>query len=147
MSAAADSRTCQSGGHGRERRLGRFPIEPHPDLYVAERELFDRLVPFVEQASLEQEPGADVGPKLVAVARSILGLEDVRLRLETGDTRDLGLAELIIRRQRRKLLRKQRRERVVHASRLDANHLGIGVIAAHLLAVADDLPRRTVEIG
>ena len=147
MSAGRRFAHLPVGGHGRERRLGRFPIEPHADLYVAERELLDRFVPFVEQARLEQQPGADVGPELVAVARSVLGLEDVRLRLEPGDARDLGLAELIIGGQRRQLLRKQRRECVVHASRLDADHLGVGVVAAHLLVVADDLARRTVEIG
>ena len=95
---------------------------------------------------LEQQAGSEIRPQLVSVAHAVLGLEDVRLRLEAGDARDLGLAKEIIPREGVELLRQQRREGVAVGSRLDADDLRVGVVATNLLVIADHLARRPVEI-
>ena len=95
---------------------------------------------------LEQEPGRALEPELLPVAQAVLGLEDPGLHVEAGDAIGLGLAQLVVFGQDLLLLRRQRRKRIAKRPRLDANDLGIRVVAAHLAIAADHFARRALEV-
>ena len=76
-----------------------------------------------------------------------LGSKNKGLRFQTGDAGQLSLAEEIMRGEGIELLRQQRRKRVAERSGLDADDLGVGVVTADQVIVADDLARRTVQVG
>ena len=132
------------GGRRRERRPDGVAVDLYADLDIGERELLDRKVALVQELRLEQQPRVHVGPQLVAVAHSVLGLEKHRLCFDARDPRHLALAEEVVHGECIDLLRQQRRKGVAIGARLDPDDLG--VVAADLLVVADDFAGRTVEV-
>jgi hypothetical protein len=84
-----------------KRQLEHVAIELGVDLDVGECELLDRLVLFVEQARLQRQARARVGPELVSITHAILWARTRKPRFPTGDSRRLGLAKVIVFGERR----------------------------------------------
>jgi hypothetical protein len=82
----------------------------------------------------------------VSVAQPILGLEHPGLRFDARDRAALGHPEGVELGQRSLLLRRQRRERIAERAGLDADELGVRIIATDLAVHANHFPRRTFQI-
>src|SRR5689334_22075141 len=82
----------------------------------------------------------------MAVAETVLGLEDRDVRRMSADALASDDAKRVELRQRLLLLGRDRRKRVAKRPRLDTDHFRVGIIDAHFAERAHDFACRTIEI-
>ena len=121
--------------------LERFPVDAATEGHLRKRKLLDHLFALIDHACLQQKSRGDVCPELVAVAKTVLRVENQELRLAPGHALLLADAHVIVFGQGRQLIREQR-GKGLRPTFVDPYRLDVRIETQHLVVRADHFPSR-----